>query len=65
VDVAHVFVGGRPNWFLYGLNSMVCYYGLHYHAFVKDADTGIWRLFDDTTVSEVSNCASFSAARPH
>jgi len=54
VDVAHVFAGGNSNYYLYSLNSMVCYYGLHYHAFVKDADTGIWRMFDDTTASEVS-----------
>jgi len=55
VDAAHVFVGGRPNRFLYNLSSMVSYYGLHYHAFVKDDETGIWRMFDDTTASEVSH----------
>ncbi len=54
VDAAHVFVGGRPGLYLYSLKSMVSYYGLHYFAFVKDTDTGIWRMFDDTTASEVS-----------
>jgi hypothetical protein len=51
--VAHVFAGGSPNRFLYSLNSMVCYYGLHYHAFVKDGKSGVWRMFDDSAVSEV------------
>ena len=53
MDVAHVFVGGRPGVFLYSLKSMVSYYGLHYHAFVKDAHSGVWRMFDDATASEV------------
>ena len=41
---------------MYSLKSMVSYYGLHYHAFVKDAESGVWRMFDDTTASEVSCC---------
>jgi ubiquitin C-terminal hydrolase len=71
VDVAHVFVGGTPNYYLYDLNSMVCYYGLHYHAFVKDTKTGVWRIFDDSTVSEVRTlvisppCAISSQHRLH
>jgi len=54
VDVAEVFVGGIPGHYLYNLNSMVCYYGLHYQAFVKDGESGVWQMFDDTTASEVS-----------
>ena len=53
VDVAEVFGGGIPGHYLYTLQSMVSYYGLHYHAFVKDAHSGIWRMFDDANASEV------------
>ncbi len=53
VDVADIFVGGQPNYYIYRLNGMVCYYGLHYHAFVRDAQTGTWRMFDDATASQV------------
>lgn len=58
VDVAEVFTGGRKNRFLYSLQSMVCYYGLHYHAFVKDSKAGTWRMFDDTATSEIGDWQS-------
>lgn len=55
VDVAEVFRGGRKNKYIYSLRCMVCYYGLHYHAFVKDSETNNWRMFDDTRLADIGD----------
>ena len=51
VDAGQVYkaLGQR----LYRLRSMVCYYGAHYHAFVRADDGLIWRMVDDATTSVV------------
>ena len=52
--MAEVFSGGKKKGFyMYALRSMVAFYGSHYHAFVRNPDTNLWRIFDDTHVSEV------------
>ena len=35
----------------YRLHSMVCYYGKHYHAFVRTE--GRWVAFDDATLNQI------------
>ncbi len=53
--MAEVFSGGRKGIFIYALHCMVCYYGLHYQAFVKDSKSNVWRMFDDTSTSEIGD----------
>ncbi|KAL4450736.1 hypothetical protein ABPG77_001092 [Micractinium sp. CCAP 211/92] len=53
VDLADVYLGVEPGSKLYRLNSMVCYYGQHYSAFVWADDLGAWLMFDDAAVSRV------------
>ena len=40
---------------MYRLRSMVCYYGAHYQAFVRQPDSGAWLLLDDATISDVGS----------
>lgn len=42
----------------YRLSSIICYYGLHYHAFVLKPDQRggkQWVMFDDTNVASVGD----------
>ena len=55
--MARVFSGGAKP-FVYALRSIICYYGLHYHAFVKDRATQAWRMFDDTVTSTIGDWAA-------
>jgi ubiquitin C-terminal hydrolase len=45
----------------YRLSSIICYYGLHYHAFVLKTVPGgsaQWVMFDDTNVVSVGDWSS-------
>jgi ubiquitin C-terminal hydrolase len=35
------------------MNVQVCYYGMHYHAFVKQQPGGAWAVYDDSAVIPV------------
>ena len=47
-----------PSSTAFRLSSMVCYYGQHYMALVKDRRLGQWVLFDDASASAVGDWAA-------
>jgi len=51
--MADIYQAGDPGVLVYGLRSMVCYYGSHYFAFVLSPQLGQWLIFDDASVQGV------------
>ena len=61
VDLADIYMAGEPGALVYGLRSMVCYYGSHYFAFVLSPQLGQWLIFDDASVQSVGTWADVVA----
>ena len=67
VDIAGLYPGlSPPVGTRYSLRCVVCYYGQHYHAFVRvdgaeAAAEGQWLMFDDTTIKPVGRWDSVLA----
>ena len=53
MDLGHIYHALDAGKHVYGLRSMVGYYGAHYFAFVLVPDLGRWLMFDDSRVSSI------------
>ncbi len=61
MDLSEVYKGLQGAPAAYRLQSAVCYHGMHYHALVRQADSGRWLDLDDSSVTLLPSWAEAKA----